>query len=119
MFNLYNQIFGQNRQLIVSANTSPRLCSIELSDLQSRLMRLPVFQIKSLDENLRISALQLRSNQRGVELPISTAKFLLKRSRRDMTSLYEVLDQLDKEGLRAKRRLTIPFAKKVLSLMKK
>lgn len=119
LFNLYNQIFGQNRQLIVSANTSPRLCSIELSDLQSRLMRLPVFQIKSLDENLRISALQLRSNQRGVELPISTAKFLLKRSRRDMTSLYEVLDQLDKEGLRAKRRLTIPFAKKVLSLMKK
>lgn len=118
LFNLYNQIFGQDGQLIVSANASPRLCSIELADLQSRMMKLPVFQIKTLDENLRISALQLRSNHRGIELPVSTAKYLLKRSRRDMTSLYKILDQLDKEGLRAKRRLTIPFARKVLSSIK-
>ena len=118
LFNLYNQIFGQDGQLIVSANASPRLCSIELADLQCRMMKLPVFQIKTLDENLRISALQLRSNHRGIELPVSTAKYLLKRSRRDMTSLYKILDQLDKEGLRAKRRLTIPFARKVLSSIK-
>ena len=119
LFNLYNQIFGQDGQIIVSANASPRICSIELADLKSRMMKLPAFQIKSLNENLRISALQLRSNHRGIELPISTAKYLLKRSRRDMNSLYEILDQLDKEGLRAKRRLTIPFAREVLSSMKK
>ena len=118
LFNLYNQIFGQDGQIIVSANASPRICSIELADLKSRMMKLPAFQIKSLNENLRISALQLRSNHRGIELPISTAKYLLKRSRRDMNSLYEILDQLDKEGLRAKRRLTIPFARKVLFSMK-
>ena len=119
LFNLYNQIFGQDGQIIGSANASPRICSIELADLKSRMMKLPAFQIKSLNENLRISALQLRSNHRGIELPISTAKYLLKRSRRDMNSLYEILDQLDKEGLRAKRRLTIPFAREVLSSMKK
>jgi hypothetical protein len=31
-----------------------------------------------------------------------------------MASLYEVLDKLDNEALRAQRRLTIPFVKEVL-----
>ena len=30
-------------------------------------------------------------------------------------SLYELLDKLDHEALRAKRRLTIPFVREVLS----
>jgi chromosomal replication initiation ATPase DnaA len=33
-----------------------------------------------------------------------------------MTSLYEALDRLDKEALRAKRRLTIPFVRTVLDV---
>jgi DnaA family protein len=36
------------------------------------------------------------------------------RSKRDMRSLYELLDRLDLEALRAQRRLTIPFVKDVL-----
>jgi DnaA family protein len=36
------------------------------------------------------------------------------RSKRDMRSLYELLDKLDLEALRAQRRLTIPFVKDVL-----
>ena len=32
-----------------------------------------------------------------------------------MASLYELLDRLDSEALRAKRRLTIPFISEVLS----
>jgi DnaA family protein len=72
-----------------------------------------VFQVHSLDEQERVMALQLRSRHRGLELPDDTARYLLKRSRRDMASLYEVLDRLDKEALRAKRRLTIPFVRSI------
>jgi DnaA family protein len=39
---------------------------------------------------------------------------MLKRSRRDMASLYGLLDRLDLEALRAQRRLTIPFVRDVL-----
>jgi DnaA family protein len=49
-------------------------------------------------------------------LPDDTAQFLLSRSRRDMASLYGVLDRLDDEALRAQRRLTIPFVKGVLDI---
>jgi DnaA family protein len=114
LFDLCNQIFDSGSQLIVSAASTPRECAMGLADLQSRLARLPVFQIKALGEKERGSALQLRSRHRGLELPDDTATYLLKRSRRDMASLYEVLDRLDKEALRAKRRLTIPFVREVL-----
>jgi DnaA-homolog protein len=114
LFDLYNQIFDAGAQLIVAASSAPRECSIELADLQSRFAKLPVFQIHVLDEDERVSALQLRSRHRGLELPDDTARYLLKRSRRDMASLYDVLDRLDGEALRAKRRLTIPFVRDVL-----
>ncbi len=114
LFNLCNQVFDSDAQLVVSANASPRECPVALADLQSRLAKLPVFQLLALDEAERAVALQLRSRHRGLELPDDTARYLLTRSRRDMASLYEVLDRLDKEALRAKRRLTIPFARTVL-----
>lgn len=114
LFDLSNQVFDASAQLIVSAASAPRECAIKLADLKSRFARLPVFQLHALDEDERVSALQLRSRHRGLELPDDTARYLLKRSRRDMASLYEILDRLDKEALRAKRRLTVPFVRDVL-----
>ncbi len=114
LFDLSNQVLDTGGQLLVSALSSPRECAIVLADLASRLSRLPVFQIQPLDENELIAALQLRSQHRGLELPDVTARYLLKRTRRDMASLYELLDRLDFAALRAKRRLTVPFVRDVL-----
>ncbi len=114
LFDLCNQVFDAGGQLVVSAGSSPRECAIVLADLASRLSRLPVFQVRALDENELIAALQLRSRHRGLELPDVSARYLLKRSRRDMASLYELLDRLDVAALRAKRRLTVPFVRDVL-----
>jgi DnaA family protein len=41
---------------------------------------------------------------------------MLSRSKRDMRRLYQLLDKLDLEALRAQRRMTIPFVKSVLGL---
>ncbi len=114
LFTLCNQVLDADRILIVSAAMSARECPISLPDLQSRLARLPIFQVQPLGENERVMALQLRARHRGLDLPDDTARYLLTRSRRDMASLYGLLDKLDLEALRAKRRLTIPFVKSVL-----
>ena len=114
LFELCNQILDNDRGLIVTSAMSPRECPIGLPDLQSRLVRLPAFQVQTLAETGRMQALQLRARHRGLELPDDTARFLLKRSRRDMGSLYALLDKLDVAALRAKRRLTIPFVKNVI-----
>ncbi len=115
LFGLANQILDASRPLIVAAAMPPRQCPIELPDLASRLARLPVFQANPLADGDRAAALQLRARHRGLELPDDTARYLLTRSRRDMTSLYALLDRLDRESLRTQRRLTIPFVRDVLA----
>lgn len=114
LFGLCNEVLDAGRSLVVAAAMSPRECPINLPDLQSRLARLAAFQLRELDDEQRIAALQLRARHRGLELPDDTANYLLSRNRRDMASLYGLLDKLDLEALRAKRRLTIPFVREVL-----
>ena len=115
LFNFYNELSENGGCLIVAAASAPRESGYELADLASRLSRLAVFQVRTLDEAQSMAALQLRARHRGLDLPDETAAYLMKRSRRDMASLYELLDKLDLEALRAKRRLTIPFVRDVLS----
>ena len=114
LFSLFNAIYAQDGRLVVAAAMAPRECPIRLPDLASRMSQLPIYNVHALDENDRATALKLRASHRGLELPDDTARYLLNRSRRDMTSLYQLLDQLDREALRAQRRLTIPFVREVL-----
>jgi len=114
LFALCNQLADGGGQLVIAASAAPRESRIRLADLASRLTRLPVFRMHALDDEQRIAALQLRARHRGLELPDESARYLIKRSRRDMASLYELLDKLDLEALRAQRKLTIPFVRDVL-----
>jgi DnaA family protein len=114
LFALCNALVEAGHHLVVSAAAPPRESGIVLADLKSRFQRLATFQLRMLDEASRIAALQLRAGHRGLELPADTARFLMTRSRRDMKSLYELLDRLDLEALRAQRKLTIPFVRDVL-----
>jgi DnaA family protein len=115
LFDLCNQLTDAAGTLVISAKAAPRDSAFELPDLQSRLSKLPTFRVAPLAEADRIKALQLRASHRGLDLPADTAQFLLRRSRRDMATLYALLDRLDREALQAQRRLTIPFVRDVLT----
>ena len=114
LFVLCNNLIEAGHHLVVSAVSPPRESGIVLADLRSRLQRLATFHVQGLDDDARIAALQLRARHRGLELPGDTARFMMARSKRDMRSLYALLDKLDLEALRAQRKLTIPFVKDVL-----
>jgi len=116
LFGLFNALSDSGGVLICSASAPVRESDFGLADLLSRFSRLPVFHLHELGESERIEALQLRARHRGLDLPAETASYLLARSRRDMASLYALLDKLDTEAMRAQRRLTIPFVREVLDL---
>ena len=115
LFTLYNELIAGGGKLVVAASMAPRECPITLPDLASRMSHLPNYNVQSLADTDRAAALQLRASHRGLELPDETARYLLSRSRRDMGSLYALLDTLDEEALRAQRRLTVPFVREVLN----
>ncbi len=114
LFNLYNQLAEAGKRLVVAAKLPPVQVAWQLPDLASRLQSGLVFQLHGLDDEAKSTALQLRANARGFELPAEVAEFLLQRSERDMSSLFNMLQKLDDISLEKKRRITIPLLKELL-----
>lgn len=114
LFNLFNLVREGNGRLIIAATEAPNQTGIKLPDLVSRLNWGAVFQIQAPRDEDKIAVLQLRAAQLGLELPADIAAYMLKRSPRDMASLFALLHKLDKASLTEQRRLTIPFIRQYL-----
>ena len=114
LFNLFNRSREAGGRLIISASKAPNMSGIKLPDLVSRLNWGAVYQIMALQDRDKIAVLQLRATQLGLELSVEIAEYLLKRSPRDMASLFELLKRLDTASLTEQRRLTIPFIRQYL-----
>lgn len=115
IFDLYNRVLEQNNYLLISGDESAQQLGITLPDLVSRLSWGLTEQLKPLDDDEKIIALQYRATQRGLFISDEVVKFLLNRFSRDMASLIESLDVLDKASIQEQRKITIPFIKEVLS----
>ena len=90
-------------------------CKFSLPDLASRFAAAVLLPLRPLDETGQREALRLRARARGLELPEETALYLQRRFRRDLATLYQLLDALDDAALQAQRRLTVPFIRQVLA----
>ena len=75
---------------------------------------MPVFQLNTLSDSEKQQALQQRAMRRGLSLSDDVVAYLLKRSPRDMHSLFTLFDKLDHASMVEKRKLTIPFIKDYL-----
>ena len=114
LFHAFNRLRDAGKQLLIAANAAPRKLPIKLPDLQSRLSLALVFQLHELSDDEKLRALQLRASRRGLRLSDDVGRFILARSVRSMTVLFDTLEQLDTASLQAQRKLTIPFLKEAL-----
>ena len=114
LFRLHQELDEQAGRLVLSGAAPPAQLPFKLADLASRLNGGVVLTLQPLDEREQLAALQLRAQLRGCELPEETGQFLLRRLPRNMTALYNFLDELDAASLVAQRRLTVPFVKAVM-----
>ncbi|HLW25397.1 MAG TPA: DnaA regulatory inactivator Hda [Steroidobacteraceae bacterium] len=114
LFHLFNGATELRSRLVFASRLPPRQISWVLEDWRSRALACVLYSVRELDENGRAEALRLRAAQRGLDLPIETLDYLMKRMPRDLISLFEMLDALDEASLVAQRRLTIPFIRDAL-----
>lgn len=115
-FHLYNRVRDCGARFIVSANVTPNALNITLPDVVSRLNWGMVFQLHALTDEEKLQALIMRADRRGMALSEDVGHFILTHCPRHMTTLFSVLDTLDKVSLAAQRKLTIPFVKTVLQI---
>ena len=114
LFNLYNRVKDKGGMLIVSSSQPLASLKIDLADLKSRLAWGPAFKLSGLSDQEKTKALQQRAKNRGLDLADDVMTYLLKRSPRDMNSLFALFEKLDKASMVEKRKLTIPFIKDYL-----
>ncbi|HIP95466.1 MAG TPA: DnaA regulatory inactivator Hda [Leucothrix sp.] len=114
IFNLINQCRESGQHLLMSSTKNPRKMDCMLPDLASRLIWGGSYRIRALNDEDKPKALQARADQRGFKLTDRVVEYLYRRYPRDIESLMALLDKLDKESLRKKAVITIPFVREVL-----
>lgn len=115
VFHLFNRLQEAGRELLMAAPRRPAGLGLTLPDLISRLQSGLILRLEKLGDEGNVLALCWRAQSRGLELPKEAAHYLLNHCRRDTGHLLRLLDELDSASLRAQRRLTVPFLKKVLA----
>lgn len=111
LFSLINRTRDNGGHLIFAAQHPPDVLQCHLPDLRSRLGWGPIFRLEPPDEALVRPLLQHRAAQRGLRLSNSVLDYLLRYHNRDLVSLLDLLEQLDRATLAAKRPLTVPFVR--------
>ena len=76
-------------------NRLPAL-SVKLPDLNSRLTWGEIYQLNSLTDEQKSKYYSIQLTNEGFQLSDETANFLITRLARDMHTLFEALDLLDK-----------------------
>ncbi len=114
IFRLHALMQDYPTRLYVATTAPPAAIEFHLPDLRSRLLAASVHQLFDLDEADQAEALRRRAAQRGLDLSMEGALYLVHRLPRDMHSLCAMLDHLDKASLAAQRRLTVPFLRSAL-----
>lgn len=114
LFTLYERLRARGSRLVIAADRAPLHVEFALADLVSRFSSGATFRLKSLSDDEKVSAMQLRAAWRGLKLPDETARFIMARVDRQSRSLFDLLDRLDRAALAAQRKLTVPFVRSIL-----
>lgn len=102
--------------VILSAVQPPHQWPIQSKELIDALVSVISVTLKplSMKQDL-VEALQKRSKKLGFNLPLEVGNFLIKQFSNDLQELIAVLKLLEQASFVEKRRLTLPFVKKVLA----
>ena len=113
---LNNQILNKKPTVITSSRYINE-CSLTLKDLSSRLLSDKIFTINELSDSEKIEMMVSLSSQRGLVIPEKSLNYIINNCNRDLFFLCAFIRNLDDVSLSAKKRITIPFIKKVIDLI--
>lgn len=114
LFDFHNRARASGVTLLYTAQSAPDALALVLPDLRSRLSQCVRLNLPVLDDAGRAAVLRERAQRRGLVLEDAAIDWLLVHGERDLSTLMTLLDRLDRESLAAKRRVTVPFLRRVL-----
>src|SRR6266481_2412891 len=113
IFALYELARASGTRLIIAATAAPMHLGLNMPDLATRFAWGPVYQLQPLADAEKLEAVRLRAHNRGFEISLDVARYILHRYPRDLHSLFELLERIDAASLASQRRVTIPFLRRL------
>ena len=114
LFACFNEVRAAHGRLLVSSSQSLASLELCLPDLASRLAWGVRQNLRLPDDNGKLEILQQRARTLRIELPEDVQNYLLKHSKRDMSSLLLALERLKDAAFVGKRKITVPLAREIL-----
>lgn len=114
LFDFHNRARNAGGTVLYASALRPDALPPGLPDLRSRLAQCAGIALSPLDEAGRRDVLRQRAYRRGLAIDEAALDWLMRRVGRDLGSLTQILDRLDRAALAAQRRLTVPFLRETL-----
>ena len=117
LFTILNNQILHKKPAVITSSKDISECSFTLKDLSSRLLSDKIFTINELSDSEKIKMMISLSRQRGLEIPEKSLNYIINNCNRDLFFLCAFIRNLDDVSLSTKKRITIPFIKKVIDLI--
>lgn len=114
-FNFFNLHRDNHKYLLLSANCPPKFLPIQLPDLKTRMNCGLALQLKTAGDEQQLNALIFKANDLGFKIPPHVGQFLMMHYTRDLPYIWQLLDTIGHATLAEKRKITIPFLKKIIA----
>jgi len=114
LFACFNEVRAAHGRLLVSSRQPLASLEICLPDLASRLAWGVRQNLRLPDDDGKLQILEQRARTLRIELPADVQNYLLKHSKRDMSSLLLALERLKDAAFVGKRKITVPLAREIL-----
>ena len=113
LFSVVERMRATSGMLAVGAGAPPDRLGLKLPDLASRLAGGTTYAMQPLSDAQKLEAVRLRAQHRGFDMPEDEDRYILSRYPRDLHSLFDLLDRIDRATLAEQRRVTIPFLRRM------
>lgn len=115
-FNLFNNAYMKGTSLIMASSHKPKKLNIKLPDLLSRLQWVLAFKINPLQDDDLLQALKNKCIHKGIIISEQILEFIIYRLSRNLSELSIAIEKLSGLAIANKRKVTIPFVKKILDI---
>lgn len=115
LFHAWSRAEADGRPLLLVADARPPAWTVRLPDLRSRLAASPVAMIDAPDDELARALLDRVFTRAGLDARPDLIDWLAARTERSHAALLDTADALVTAAMEQRRRLSIPFARGVVS----
>ena len=114
IFHIINDLIIRKKSILLTSSLKVDRISFRLNDLKSRVCSDQILEIQELNDSEKINLLKKIAMSRGWMLTDKVSNYILNHFDRDLYFLCNVIKNIDKESLSERRKITIPFIKKII-----